>query len=142
MAQYGAGTALAAQCPVVPAPNGWRPWAPDSDGPIPDALAARAQAVAADATIPLGATESYPLPGVTTLIRVEPRVWGRDAAGNLVQGCFRTGGVFIPDGAPDAAGITPPSTSSRAEKVITALTIASLSVGTIATVVSLRRRRR
>jgi hypothetical protein len=81
------------------------------------------------------------LPGVTTLIRVEPRVWGRDAGGNLVQGCFRTGGVFVPDGTPDAAGITPPSTSSKAEKVITALTIASLSVGTVATVVSLRRRR-
>jgi hypothetical protein len=140
MPQFGAGSQLAAQCPTVPIPNGWRNWS-DADGPIPDALAARARAIVADETIPLGTTESYPLPGVTTLIRIEPRVWGRDAQGNLIEGCFRTGGIFLPYNAPDAAGIAPPSTS-RAEKVITALTIASLSVGTIATVVSLRRRRR
>jgi hypothetical protein len=140
MAQFGAGSALAAQCPIVPTPDGYRPWA-DADGPIPDALAKRAQAISLDPSIPLGATESYPLPGVTTLIRIEPRVWGRDAQGNLVEGCFRTGGIFIPSGSPSAAGITPPSTSSGIQKTIAVLTVASLAVGTAATIAAWKGRR-
>ena len=71
MVQFGAGSALAAQCPVVPTPDGWKPWFLDTDGPVPEALLARAVALAADQSIPLGTTESFPLPGVTTLIRVE-----------------------------------------------------------------------
>ena len=129
--QFGAGPELAAQCPRVPIPDGWRAWLSDADGPIPDALAQRAQAVANDLSVSLGSTESYPLPGVTALIRVEPRAWGRDALGNLVPGCFRAGGIFLPDGSPQVDSVTPPM--SKASKVVTALTVVSLAVGTAAT---------
>jgi hypothetical protein len=92
--------------------------------------------MAADASIPLGTTESYPLPGVTTLIRIEPHVWGRDPQGTLVQGCFRAGGIYLPSGTPEGtAGITPPE--SKINKAITVFTLASLVAGTIATVSSL-----
>jgi hypothetical protein len=134
MAQYGAGTELAAQCPRVSAPDGWRAWV-DADGPLPDALAKRAQAVAADAAVPLGTTESFPLPGVTVLLRVEPHVWGRDAQGNLVQGCFRAGAIFLPSGAPTIP-ITPPQESGSG-KLVVGLTVTSLAVGIIATLASL-----
>lgn len=130
MAQFGAGQELAAQCPTVPSPDGWRAWL-DGDGPIPEALAKRAVLFAADLEIPLGSTESYPLPGVTTLIRVEPHTWGRDMSGNLVQGCFRTGAVFLP-----SEGVTPPEKSGGWEKAIAVLTVASLAVGTAATLYS------
>lgn len=134
MAQFGAGSALAAQCPRVPSPDGWRPWLPDADGPIPDALTRRAQALVDDQEALLGATESYPLPGVTTLVRLEPRVWGRNAEGVLVEGCFRSAGIFLPSGAPPGAGaVTPPASDSKLAKVIGVLTVASLAVGTVAT---------
>lgn len=131
MAQFGVGPELSAQCPRVPTPDGWRTWT-DADGAIPEMLSKRAQALVDDASTPLGATESYPLPGVTTLIRVEPRVWGRDAQGALVQGCFRVGAVFLPSGTPGGAGITPP-TDNKTAKVIGVLTAVSLAVGTVAT---------
>jgi len=134
MAQFGAGPELVAQCPRVPPPDGWRPWI-DADGPGPDALAKRAQAIASDTSVPLGTTESYPLPGVTVLLRVEPHVWGRDAQGNLVQGCFRAGAIFLPSGAPAVSAITAPQESTG--KIIAGLTVASLAVGIIATVASL-----
>jgi hypothetical protein len=132
MVQFGAGTALAAQCPNVPAPDGWRPWT-DAEGPIPEALEKRAAAFIADVSIPLGSTESYPLPGVTTLIRIEPRVWSRDASGNLVQGCFRSGGIYLPDN-----GAMAPSQEKDGGwgKAIAVLTVASLAVGTAATLYS------
>lgn len=83
--------------------------------------------------MPLGATESYPLPGVTTLIRVEPRIWGRDAQGELVQGCFRSGGIYLPDG----ETVTPPSSpDDKLSKTIGILTAVSLVVGTAATLVT------
>jgi len=131
MPQFGAGPELAAQCPFVPTPDGWRPWL-EADGPVPEALAKRATSFAADASIPLGSTESYPLPGVTTLIRIEPHAWGRDAGGNLVQGCFRAGAVFLPSEAasPQEKG------GSGWEKAIAVLTVASLAVGTAATLYS------
>jgi hypothetical protein len=96
-------------------------------------LAQRAKAVIDDPAVPLGATESFPLPGVTTLIRIEPRVWGRDEKGDLVQGCFRAAGIYIPAGAPEGAGITPPSSKSGWDRAIAVLTVASLAVGTAAT---------
>lgn len=136
MPQFGAGSQLAAQCPTAPIPDGWRAWLEASDGPIPDALGKRTAAFAADTSIPLGATESYPLPGVTTLIRIEPRVWGRDEQGNLVQGCFRTGGVYLPSGTAAGAGITPPQESGSG-KLVAGLTVASLAVGIIATLASM-----
>jgi hypothetical protein len=92
------------------------------------------KALIADESMPLGATESYPLPGVTTLIRLEPRVWGRNAEGVLVEGCFRSVGIFLPSGAPPGAGaVTPPTSDSKLAKVIGVLTVASLAVGTVAT---------
>jgi len=127
MAQYGAGPELAAQCPRVPPPGGWQPWT-DASGPIPDALAQRAQAIANDQSVPLGATESYPLPGVTTLIRVEPQAWGRDAQDNLISGCFRTGAIFLPD---SLGAVTPPT--AGIDKTVGVLTAISLAVGTAVT---------
>jgi hypothetical protein len=93
-----------------------------------------------DQGVPLGTTESFPLPGVTTLIRVEPTIWMRDKGGQLIQGCFRSGGIYLPENAPAASGITAPE--STQSKIIGALTIASLSVGTLATVASLRKRKK
>lgn len=87
--------------------------------------------------MPLGTTESYPLPGVTALVRIEPRLWGRDAQGNLVQGCFRVGGVYLPSGtavgavAPPADGLT---------KAVGVLTAVSLVVGTVATLAAWARK--
>lgn len=133
--QFGADPKLAAQCAQVPTPDGWRTWG-DADGPIPDALAKRRDALAADQAVPLGMTESFPLPGVVTMIRIEPRVWGKDDKGNLVQGCFRTGSVFLPSATAAGAGITPPVDGWS--KAATILTVASLAVGTVATVVSMR----
>ena len=137
MAQFGSGAAIAAQCPVAPIPDGWRAWT-DADGAMPDALVKRAQAIVADTSVPLGATESYPLPGVTTLIRVEPRVWARDAQGGLVQGCWRSTGIYLPSG----AGVTPPSSGGDSlSRTIGVLTVASLAVGTFATIVTLKGRK-
>jgi hypothetical protein len=135
MIAYGQGTEFAAQCPRVDVPDGWRPWRPEADGPLPEALAKRAQAFSDDQSAPLGTTESYPLPGVTVLLRVEPHVWGRDAQGTLVQGCFRAGAIFLPSGAPAVPAITAPQEGSG--KLIAGLTVASLAVGIIATVASL-----
>ena len=144
MPQFGAGPDLAAQCTPVATPGGWRAWT-DADGPIPADLAQRAQALAADQSVALGATESYPLPGVTTLIVIEPRVWSRDAQGNLIQGCFRVGGIYLPSGtAPQAVQtVTPPdpnAPSSSLAKTIAILTAASLAVGTAATIATWNRR--
>lgn len=141
MAQFGAGPELAAQCPRVPTPDGWRPWL-DSDGPIPDGLSARAKALVADASVPLGATESYPIPGVTTLIVVVPQAWGRDANGNLVEGCFRVGGVYLPSGTPSVAvpSVAPPAESGTA-KAVGVFTVISLAVGTAATLITLKRKK-
>jgi len=100
---------------------------------VPDALAKRATAVAADDNVPLGTTESFPLPGVTTLIRIEPRTWLRDPQGNLVEGCFRAGGIYLPSGAPPAPGVTPPTTDGLT-KAVGVLTVASLAIGTVATI--------
>lgn len=135
--QFGADSSLAAQCAQVPTPDGWRPWA-DLDGNVPDALAKRAAALASDQSLPLGTTESFPLPGVITLIRVEPRVWGKDDKGNLVQGCFRSGSVYLPYASATGAGIRPPQVDPWS-RTATVLTVASLSVGTVATLVSLHR---
>jgi hypothetical protein len=134
--QFGTDAKLAAQCVQAPTPDGWRPWA-DLDGNQPDALVKRATALAADENVPLGTTESFPLPGVVTMIRVEPRIWGKDEKGNFVQGCFRTGSVYLPYAAATGAGITPPQVSGWS-KAATILTVASLAVGTVATIVSMR----
>lgn len=130
--QLGADPNLAAQCAQVPPPDGWRPWVDATDGVIPEGLDKRRNALVADSGVPLGTTESYPLPGVTTLIRVEPHVWGRDSSGNLTQGCFRTGMVYLP-----SVGVVTPPVDGWS-KAATIMTVASLAVGTIATIASLR----
>lgn len=138
MAQFGVGPELAAQCPSIAPLIGWRPWS-DVDGPIPDALVARAQVAASNTSADLGAIESYPLPGVTALIRVEPHVWGRDAqSGALVQGCFRAGGIYLPDESATSETVTAPTSTDKLSKTIAVLTAMSLAVGTIATLVSWR----
>jgi len=137
---FGPGPQLAAQCPRVPAPIGWRPWV-DEDGPTPDDLVKHAQAMTADQSAPLGAMESFPLPGVVALIRIEPRVWARDAQGNFIEGCFRATGVYLPAETAPVNQVTPPSSdSSGLAKVIGVLTVVSLAVGTIATVATWKRK--
>lgn len=139
MAQFGVGPELAAQCPSIAPLVGWRPWSDVVDGPIPDALTARAQAAAANTSADLGTIESYPLPGVTALIRVEPHVWGRDAqSGALVQGCFRAGGIYLPDGSTSSETVNAPTSADRLSKTIAILTAMSLAVGTAATLASWR----
>lgn len=101
---------------------------------MPAALSARASALVADPTVPLGATESYPLPGVTTLVRVEPHTWNRDAQGNLVAGCFRAGGIYLPSGAAAGAGVTAPAADEGLNRTVGILTAVSLAVGTAATI--------
>ena len=136
MAQFGTGPQFAAQCPQTPPPDGWRAWT-DADGPVPTALTQRAAALAtADASAtPLGTTESFPLPGVVALIRVEPQVWGRDATGTLVQGCFRAGAIYLPSGSASGGGPDSASTASSDSltRTVTILTGVSLVVGTVAT---------
>lgn len=133
MTQFGTGPQLAAQCPRPPTPDGWRPWT-DADGPVPNALAKRAAALAAadPASVDLGATESFPLPGVTALIRVEPQAWSRDATGTLVEGCFRVGAIYLPAESPAGGQPAAPSTDNLT-KTIGILTAVSLTVGTVAT---------
>ena len=100
------------------------------DGPVPDVLAKRSQALVDDPSVPLGATESYPLPGVTVLVRIEPHVWTRDAQNNLIQGCFRAGVLYLPSAAPAVGSQSPIDGWTKAATV---LTVASLAVGTVAT---------
>lgn len=133
MIQFGPGADLASQCPKAPAPDGWRAWV-DADGPVPEQLAKRAQTLADDAALPLGTTESYPLPGVMTLIRIEPRAWRRDANGALIQGCFRVSDIYLPS--TDSTLVAPQE--SKLSKAIGVLTVISLGAGIVATVVSLR----
>jgi hypothetical protein len=128
MAQFGSGSEFAAQCPQIPPPDGWRPWT-DNDGPVPDSLGARAKALTDDTSIPLGTTESFPLPGVTTLLRLEPRLWSRDTQANLVEGCFRSTGIYLPSSS--AGAVSPPSETSLT-KTVGVLTAASLLVGIVA----------
>lgn len=103
---------------------------------MPDALSRRATAVATDQSVPLGTTESYPLPGVTTLIRVEPRAWARDDKGTLTQGCFRAGGIYLPIESAAGAGIAAPTDTWA--KPVEILTAVSLAVGTVATIATLK----
>lgn len=128
--QFGAGPALAAQCPYTPPPEGWVPWT-DADGPVPDSLAARTAAIESDLNLPLGVTESYPLPGVTVLIRVEPNAWRRDGTGALVSGCFRSAMIYLPDQNPRSPSSEGPS---KIEKTVGVLTAVSLAVGTAVTI--------
>jgi hypothetical protein len=136
---YGAGAQFAAQCPHAAVPQGWRYWREETDGPIPAAVAARAQALSNDTSIPLGATESYPLPGTTALILVEPHPWTRDDKGAIVTGCFHGAGVYVPSGEP----VTPPLVEEAGmSKTVGILTVASLSVGLLLSVPALFRGRR
>jgi hypothetical protein len=93
--------------------------------------------MAADQTVSLGATQSYPLPGVVTLIRVEPHLWSRDASGAPITGCFRSSGIYLPAGVtPDTTDVTPPSDEDTLGKWVGGLTVVSLLVGTVATLAS------
>jgi hypothetical protein len=130
--QFGAGPQLAAQCPRAPALIGLRPWT-DADGPVPVPLATRATVLAADTTVPLGATESFPLPGVTALIRVEARAWLRGADGSLAEGCFRVGGVYLPAENEEAI-VRPPILVNESPwaKAAAILTVVTVGAGIIA----------
>jgi hypothetical protein len=135
---FGIGPEFAAQCPHVAPPEGWRAWT-DADGPIPEPLAIRAQAIADDDALPLGSTESFPIPGVVVLLRAEPRHWGHDASGNLVHGCFRFGGIYLPSSTPVTPVVVSPASDSKLAKTIAVLTAASLTVGIAASLAAWRR---
>jgi hypothetical protein len=102
-------------------------------------LSARATALATDPSVPLGSTESYPLPGVTTLIRVEPHAWSRDAQGNLVEGCFRSSSIYLPSGSSAIAGVTTAASDQGLNRTVNILTALSLAVGTAATIAAWKR---
>jgi hypothetical protein len=136
MAQFGAGPQFAAQCPRARSPDGWRPWIPDLDGPVPPPLAARATALAGDGATPLGATESFPLPGVTALLRVEARAWLRGADGSLTEGCFRVGGVYLPADSPPAGPPRSRDGGGSWTRTVAILTAVSLGVSLLATLSS------
>jgi len=124
---YGAGAGYAAKCPRGVIPSGYRYWNEGEDGPIPAALVARANALANDLAIPLGVTESFPLPGVTALLLVEPHTWTRDRQGNPLEGCFHACGAYVPTGGVEP---TPPvQQMSSLSKTAAVLTIVSLSAG-------------
>ena len=128
MTQFGAGPLFAAQCPIAPAPVGYRLWVDALDGPVPDVLARAAADLAADSSVPVGATTNYALPGVVVLLRVEPHVWGPDGAGKLVAGCFRACGVYVPV-VPGDPSVQPPtvvreSPWTRTAAILTVFTIA------------------
>jgi hypothetical protein len=102
----------------------------------------RSKALVDDPAIPLGTTESYPLPGVTTLMRVEPSLWGR-VGSDLVQGCFRSAAIYVPAQSALVKSIEEKKEGiSQTTKLIGGLTIVSLTVGIIATVTSLRKRKK
>ncbi len=130
--RFGSGPDFAAQCPRTVIPPGYRYWNESVDGAVPDALRARAQALASDPSIPLGTTESYPLSGVTALIMVEPHPWTRDDKGAVTPGCFHAAGVYLPAGGAEPP-TQPPSESSMG-KTIGVLTVASLGVGLVLSV--------
>lgn len=132
MTQFGPGAQLAAQCPRPPAPDGYRLWNTDADGPVPDDLAKRAVAMALDASVPMGTVASYPLPGVVALVRIETHVWGPDGAGKVVTGCFRVAGVYLPSDTPEI--VRPPIVVHGDEwaKAVAILTAISLTFGLVA----------
>jgi hypothetical protein len=134
MAQFGTGPQLAAQCPRPDAMDGWRLWSPDWDGPIPDALAQRAQTMAMDTAVPMGTVESFPLPGVVALIRVETHVWGPDGAGKLAAGCYRVAGLYLP--VEKRTLVQPVTRESTWTKTAAVLTAVTLSIGLAATLTS------
>ena len=130
MTQFGPGTQLAAQCPRPDAPDGFRLWSPDWDGPVPDTLAQRATVMAKDSSVPMGAVEGFPLPGVVALIRVETHVWGLDGAGKFVAGCFRVAGVYLPlETRTLVQPLTRESVFTKGAAILTAIT---LSIGLVA----------
>lgn len=134
MAQFGPGTQLAAQCPRPDAPDGFRLWSPDWDGPVPDPLAQRATTMAKDSSVPMGAVEGFPLPGVVALIRVETHVWGTDGAGKLTAGCFRVAGVYLP--VEKTTLVQPVTRESTWTKTAAILTAVTLSIGLVASLTS------
>lgn len=131
---FGSGPQLAAQCPRVAPPDGWRAWT-DADGPIPEPIARRATEIAADESVPLGTTESHPLAGTAVLVRVEPRAWQRQG-GELVEGCFRAGAIYVPSSSSShVSEVTPPAQKpDTLARTVTILTAVSLVIGIGATV--------
>jgi len=136
VAQTGVGPQFAAQCPRPAPPDGWRLWNETVDGPVPSALANRGIDMALDPGVPMGATESFPLPGVVALLRVETHVWGPDpgSAGKIVAGCFRVTGVYLP--AETTTLVQPVTRESDWTKVAAVLTAVTLSIGLAATLAS------
>lgn len=139
--QFGAGQELAAQCPRVPHPEGWRVWS-EADGPVPTGLLQRAQTMVENQGLPLGATQSFPLPGVMALIMVEPRAWGRDAQGAFTPGCFRAAGIYLPAHPPRSNESTAKSSGDRLATAVNIFTVVSLGIGIVASLVTWGKKKR
>lgn len=139
--QFGADPRLATQCVLLPPPSGYRPWVAGIDGPMPPELRERARRFAAEE--PLGATlatSSSTHPPV--LIQVEPQIWQENADGSVSRGCFQVGAIYVPFTA--AEKVAPPATPSRTklEVAVGVLTVVSLTVGTLVTLSSWRKKHR
>ena len=63
----------------------------------------------------------------------------RSDQGQLIQGCFRAGGIYLP--IYTAEKITPPTTD-KLTKAVNVLTVISLAIGTVATLAALGRRKK
>lgn len=106
---YGQGASYQALCPAFPpAPAGYVAWDTSVNGAIPANVLEHAQALANDATKPLGYTDTVYSGGVPLLVRVDAHTWTTDAQGNVVAGCFHGADVFVPVvQAPASASSTP-----------------------------------
>lgn len=104
---------------------------------MPPALRDRANVLASS---PLGTTENFPIPGVTAMIRSEPRTWAHDSSGGLIQGCFQAGAVYVPAGHETVIAPVASGGLSRLEITVGVLTIASLAVGTAATIATWKKK--
>lgn len=88
----------------------------------------------ANQSLPLGSTESFALPGITALLRVETHPWARGDDGQHVQGCFRVADVYLPADEPHRESVVAPAQSvDGLAKTIGVLTVVSLVVGTATT---------
>ena len=143
--QFGAGPHLAEQCAPLPPPDGYRPWVTGIDGPMSAELRARAERFVAEEPIGTtlvsgGPSFAYPL----VLIRSEPQIWRENADGSISRGCFQASAVYVPYTATER--VTPPSTAFRGptklEITVGVLTVVSLTVGTLVTLSSWKKRRR
>ena len=138
--QFGADPRLAEQCTPLPPPEGYRPWVTGIDGPISPELRARAERFAVEE--PVGAVLATRIYGPSILIRSEPQIWRENADGSVSRGCFQVGAVYVPSTTVEKVTLPPASSMSKLEVAVGVLTVISLTVGTVVTLSSWKKKRR